>query len=105
MNIATPSKKIVVLGGTGFVGQHLCAALVQAGHRVRVLSRNPDKAKALTVLPTLSLKVANIYQQDTLNKACHGAEVLINLVGILNEDGHRGIGFRKAHVTLAQKVI
>ncbi len=105
MNINTPRKKIVVLGGTGFVGQHLCAALVQAGHRVRVLSRNPDRAKELTVLPTLTLKYANIYQQDLLNKACEGADVLINLVGILNEDGHRGSGFRKAHVTLAQKVV
>lgn len=34
--------KIVILGGTGFVGRHLVARLAALGHDVAVLSRNPD---------------------------------------------------------------
>ena len=30
---------ISIIGGSGFVGHHLAARLVQDGHRVRVLSR------------------------------------------------------------------
>ncbi len=99
-------KTIVILGGTGFVGHHLCAALVKKGYKVRVLSRNPSKAKELTVLPTLYMDKVDVYNQSALNAACKNADVVINLIGILNESGGRkGNNFRKAHVTLAQKVI
>ncbi len=99
-------KTIVILGGTGFVGQHLCRSLVKQGYTVRVLSRNPEKFKAMTVLPTLFIKKVDVYQQSELNAACKNADVVINLIGILNEEGlHNGSGFRKAHVMVAQKVI
>lgn len=99
-------KNIVILGGTGFVGRYLCAALVAQGHHVRVLSRHPEKNKDMTVLPTLTMKRVDVYQQSELNNACKHADVVINLIGILNETGaHNGSGFRKAHVIMAQKVI
>ena len=45
--------KIVIAGGTGFLGRPLCAALVGDGHEVVVLTRNeqtrtPDGTRALT---------------------------------------------------------
>lgn len=35
--------KIVIAGGTGFIGQALCDAFVQNQHSVRVLTRNPSR--------------------------------------------------------------
>lgn len=43
------SLHILITGGSGFVGQALCPVLLDAGHRVTVWSRNPDRAKR--VLP------------------------------------------------------
>ncbi len=37
-------RSICVLGGTGFVGTHLCASLTRAGHEVTVLTRNAARA-------------------------------------------------------------
>lgn len=34
--------KILMMGGDGFVGRHLCAELVDRGHEVTSLSRSPD---------------------------------------------------------------
>ena len=34
--------KVVVTGGTGFVGSHAVGALVRRGHEVRVLARKPE---------------------------------------------------------------
>lgn len=35
--------KVLVTGGTGFVGSHTVAALVRHGHEVRVLARSPER--------------------------------------------------------------
>ncbi|HEU5318103.1 MAG TPA: NAD-dependent epimerase/dehydratase family protein [Chloroflexota bacterium] len=38
--------KVLVTGGTGFVGSHSVAALVRAGHAVRLLTRSRDRVAA-----------------------------------------------------------
>jgi uncharacterized protein YbjT (DUF2867 family) len=40
------SEQLLLTGATGFIGQHLHPALVNAGHRVRCLTRSPDSSRA-----------------------------------------------------------
>lgn len=96
---------IAVLGGSGFVGQHLCAALAKAGHNVRVFTRRPSACKQLTVLPTVSVHEVDIYDSKELILASKQCDVMINLIGILNEKGHDGSGFELAHVGATQMAI
>jgi uncharacterized protein YbjT (DUF2867 family) len=35
--------RVLVTGASGFIGAHLCRALVEAGHDVRAMTRNPDE--------------------------------------------------------------
>lgn len=97
--------KICVLGGTGFVGKHLLSRLAKEGHHIRVLTRQREQHRELLVLPTVSLIQADIHNESVLKKHFAGQDVIINLVGILNESGHKGKGFQKAHVQLTQKVV
>lgn len=96
---------ICIVGGSGFVGHHLAARLVEEGHPVRVLTRHRERHRELLVLPTLELKECNVHDQDALQSAFEGCDVVINLVGILNEKGHSGRGFHRAHVELSDKVV
>jgi uncharacterized protein YbjT (DUF2867 family) len=96
---------IVVLGGTGFVGSHLIPRLSGLGHRLTVLSRNPSAKPELSVLPNVKLAAVDVYDAAALQTAVRGADAVINLVGILNEKGFGGGGFRRAHVELTQHVI
>ncbi|MGH1537798.1 MAG: complex I NDUFA9 subunit family protein [Gammaproteobacteria bacterium] len=96
---------ICILGGTGFVGSHLCAELVERGHHVKVLTRQRERHRELLVLPSLELIQANIHNEDALKKHFENCDAVINLVGILNEKTHDGSGFHIAHVELARKVI
>lgn len=97
--------KIVVLGGTGFVGGHLIPRLCALGHRVDVLSRNPSAKRRLGVLPQVRLRAVDVYDRKALGAALKGADAVINLIGILNESGFGGAGFRRAHVELVEGLI
>lgn len=96
---------ICIVGGSGFVGHHLAARLVEEGHTVRVLTRRRERHRDLLVLPTLELLECRVHDEEALKEAFSGCDVVINLVGILNERGHNGRGFRRAHVDLSQKVV
>jgi uncharacterized protein YbjT (DUF2867 family) len=98
-------KSIVVLGGTGFLGTRLVARLIKDGHQVTVLSRDRELHKHLLVLPGLTLENCDVYQEPQLSERFRGKDVVINLIGILNERGFSGAGFRRAHVELTRHVL
>lgn len=93
----------VVLGGGGFVGRHIVARLVARGHRVIVPTRRREDAKHLIMLPTVDVLEADIHDPRALDSLFAGATAVINLVGILNEDGANT--FERAHVDLPRKVV
>ena len=95
---------ICVLGGAGFVGRHICAALAARGFRVRVPVRDRERAKQLTMLPTVELQVADIHDAATLIELFHGCDAVINLVGVLH-NGRGTASFNAAHILLASKVV
>ncbi len=96
---------ICILGGTGFVGNRLCAELVTRGHHVKVLTRQRERHRDLLVLPSLELVQADIHNENDLKQQFGNCDAVVNLVGILNEKGHNGSGFHIAHVELARKII
>ena len=99
-------RKICILGGTGFVGQTLANRLTREGYRIKVLTRRREKHKEnLILLPTLDLVQADIHNQDQLVGHFADCDAVINLVGILNERGRKGLGFHNVHVELTQKII
>jgi uncharacterized protein YbjT (DUF2867 family) len=98
-------QSIVVLGGTGFLGTRLVARLIKDGHRVTVLSRDREQHKHLLVLPGLTLENCDVYDEAQLSERFRGKDVVINLVGILNERGFGGSGFRRAHTELTRGVL
>ena len=98
-------QRIVILGGTGFVGCHLASRLAADGHAVKVLSRNKEAKRDVAVLPGVDVASCNVYDRVALERELSGADAVVNLVGILNEPGFSGRGFRRAHVELTQLVV
>lgn len=98
-----PSLNICVLGGTGFVGTEIAIRLVRQGHWVRIPTRSPGHGQHLRVLSTVELVAANVHDSRTLGQLLSGMDVVINLVGILNESGRAT--FQSAHTDLAAKLI
>ena len=66
---------ILVTGGTGFIGQHLCCELSGRGHELMVLSRSP--ARARKVLPAGTVVLTDLDQVSAGTRV--GA--IVNLAG------------------------
>jgi len=99
------SKTIAILGGSGFVGSELCRRLADQGHKIRVLSRKITNASPLSDLPNLTRHHCPEYSVSELVRETSSCDVLINLIGILNEKGRDGSGFNQAHYVITQNAL
>ncbi len=97
-------KNICILGGTGFVGQHLAAKLAFEGYSCRIISRHPQRHQALQVLPDVRLIKAGTLDAKALEPAFSDCDAVINLIGILNEAGKKD-SFRRIHVELVDQIV
>ena len=94
-------KNILVLGGTGFVGAHVCEKLVREGWRVTVPTRRRANAQHLLPLPRVTVLELDVHDEVALSRAVVGQDAVVNLVAILH--GTQA-AFDKAHVALPQKL-
>jgi len=104
MNEVAPGL-VTVFGGSGFVGSQLVQALAQAGWRVRVACRRPDRAYKLQTSGTVGQIQAvrcDATRPDDVAAALNGADAAINLIGILYESGRRT--FEALHVDASRNI-
>lgn len=93
-------KKILVLGGTGFVGRHLCEALNRRGCHITVPTRRWP-ARSVQMLPFVTVVRADVHDPRALAQLVSGHDAVVNLVAVLHGDEAR---FERLHVTLPTHV-
>ena len=105
---------VLVVGGAGFVGRHVVAALVRRGASVTVPTRRRERAKHLLPLPTVDVVETDVGRAGELERLAAGKDAVVNLVGVLHSRRGRrdergpndyGPDFAHAHVELAQAVV
>ncbi len=72
---------ILVTGGCGFIGTHLCHALVNAGQRVRVLD-NLSSGKASGIPDSAELIVGDVADANAVAEAMSDADGIVHLAAI-----------------------
>ena len=90
-------KKVLILGGTGFVGRHLCEKLAERQWQVTVATRRLANAKHLQMLPMLEVAEIHTYDSFSLASLIASHDAVVNLVAILHGTE---AAFEKAHVEL-----
>lgn len=93
-------KIVTVVGGSGFLGKHLAQELLARGARLRIASRNPERAynlKPLGNLGQITFVRCDITRPDTMRPALAGSDAVVNLVGAFdgNLDAVQGDGAGK----------
>jgi UDP-glucose 4-epimerase len=75
-------KKVCVIGGSGFLGSHVCDQLTESGYEVLIYDQTASPWK----LPDQKMIEADILDQAALNDAITGCEVVYNFAAIADLD-------------------
>lgn len=98
-------KKILVLGGTGFVGQALCEQLVTrfggSGPRIVVPTRQLQRGRRVQFLPTVDVLQADVNDDAGLDRALAGSDAVVNLIARLHGSEAE---FQRTHVELPRRL-
>ncbi len=101
-----PARQTVcVMGATGFVGRYCVEALLHAGHSVRALVRDPEKASEFPANDRMSVVSGDLFSGGVLDELCQGAHAIVNCVGIRREFPNRGITFVRLHTRATQHAV
>ncbi|WP_341907972.1 complex I NDUFA9 subunit family protein [Polaromonas sp. YR568] len=90
-------NNVLLLGGTGFVGRHVCEKLARLQCRVTVATRRRERANHLLMLPLVNVVEVNVHDAAALTALVAGHDAVVNLMAILHGTE---AAFEKAHVQL-----
>jgi uncharacterized protein len=71
--------RVIITGGSGFIGRRLIIELLQARHEVIVLSRRPENVHK--IFPSVRVEFWDAKTSNGLTSVLEGADALINLTG------------------------
>jgi uncharacterized protein YbjT (DUF2867 family) len=94
--------RVLVTGGTGFVGTHLVNRLLHRGHAVAVLARSPEKTRNRYNRPVEAVK-GDVLEPPSLASAVAGRDAVVHLVGIIHDV--RGPSFDRMHREATENVV
>ena len=97
--MSTP--RVLVLGGSGFVGRHVCEKLARLGWHITVPTRRAVNAACVQSLPGLTVIEASVHKEADLARLMPGHDAVVNLVAVLHGSEER---FENVHVDLPGKI-
>lgn len=92
----------LVTGASGFVGQAVVDELLHRGYAVRALYHHKPLLRAN---PRFHAIQGDLFDQKTLEKALHGCDSVIHLVGIIRENPRKGITFHRIHFEGTESIV
>ncbi len=95
------APRVLVLGGSGFVGRQVCEQLARLGWHITVPTRRAVNAARVQSLPGLTVIEANVHQEADLARLIPGHDAVVNLVAVLHGSEER---FESVHVDLPGKI-
>ncbi len=96
------SRSVFITGGTGYIGSSLIPALLERGHRVRVLVRPGSKAKLPAECEVVS---GNALDANSYRQVIRPADTFIHLVGVPHPSPAKAAAFRAIDLVSAHEAI
>src|SRR3989304_6085475 len=99
LGAAMDYREVLVTGGTGFVGTHVCRALIARGFLPRLLVRVGSEGKIPEdVRSACRVTPGDVNDREAVEYAAQGTMAIVHLVGIIREFPEPGVTFERLHV-------
>ncbi|TAH47575.1 MAG: complex I NDUFA9 subunit family protein [Betaproteobacteria bacterium] len=100
-------NRVVLVGGSGFVGSAIANRLCEAGVRALIPTRRRSRTGHLLLLPNTEVVEADVHDPAALGRLFAGADAVVSLVGILHSrpGSPYGPDFARAHVELPKRIV
>lgn len=93
--------KVLVTGGTGFLGKHLVPKLLEDGHSVRLLSRSSPSALS----PDVEWAAGDLKSAEDVRRAVSGVELIYHLAGLVSFSPKDAAKMYELHVHCTQALL
>lgn len=80
-------KKILILGGSGFIGSHLTKKLVEQKAQVTIVCRNPEEIKNIEAFRDVTLVKGDTTKYEDVVAHTPGKDIVINLATVVYNTG------------------
>jgi UDP-glucose 4-epimerase len=98
--------RIFMTGATGFIGSHVAYRLLQAGHDLLVIARNPEKTPSLSSHPRVRRVSATLYDSKLIAQHLEGCDACVHValgwgdtpLTMLERDTQATVGLLEASV-------
>lgn len=102
------TMRVLVTGGTGFVGGWTAKAIADAGHSVRFLVRNPARLKTSVAklgVDVSDFAVADISDRDSVREALNGCDAVVHSAALVATDPRETSRMLSTNMAGAQNVL
>jgi nucleoside-diphosphate-sugar epimerase len=101
--------KVAVTGGTGFVGSHTVKALIDAGHSVRLLVRDPVRLgpalDPLGIERQRDIVIGDVTSSEVIEQLLSGCEAVVHAASVFSLDTRKSKSIRETNVTGTRMII
>ena len=99
---------VAVTGGTGFIGSHTTAALVKAGHTVRLLVRDRGKTKRVFAAHGLAIDdcvVGDVRDAEVVKRLVRGCDAVFHAAAVVALEARRADEVRATNQRSVETVL
>lgn len=96
------TKRIIIFGGTGFIGKYIVERLANAEYFIKVFTSKTNSSELHKNTKQITTVQGSIWNEQLLLQNIAECDIVINLIGILNET--KQYTFHSVHVEIAERI-